>query len=239
VPVDDLMFQPRRLDSGGYQEQAPGDVSVGPVDHPATHSACETTAPPAPWTTWEEVRQFRQTLKAGRSLLLRRPDHLTAEQQAQVDALLASPVGAPLRTARRFLEDRFAIWRESPSARPSWHAAQARHGRWQTDHTYQHLAPLHRVQCSVDAAQFVRLSQFLRHPAWEATNNGAERAGRAFRHRQAPHFTLRSETSIENQLKMQMCLQQQTELAVPHPLHGRRTRGRRHRPLLRLLPASA
>jgi hypothetical protein len=55
------------------------------------------------------VRRVRHDLKAGRALLLRRPDHLTREERAQVDALLAGPVGARLRTARRFLEAWFAI----------------------------------------------------------------------------------------------------------------------------------
>jgi hypothetical protein len=224
--VDDPSFRPHHLGSASHQAPAHNDVSV---DHSLMGTVCETP-PPAPWTTWEEVRQVRQTLKAGRSLLLRRPDHLTAEQQAQVDTLLASPLGAPLRTARRFLEDWFAIWRESPSGRPAWEVAQVRHACWQTNPAYRQLAPLYRIQCSVDGAQFTRLSHFLRHSTWEATNNGAERAGRAFRHGQAPHFTLRSVTAIEHHLKMRMCLRQQTELTIPQPLHGRRTRGRRCRP---------
>jgi hypothetical protein len=218
---------PRAQDSGSQQAQAHLDV---PADRPSILMACEAPAPPAPWATWEAVRQVRQTLKAGRALLLRRPDHLTTEQQAHVDALLASPVGAPLRTARRFLEDWYAIWRASPAGRPPWEVAQARHAAWHADPASQQRAPLCRIQSSVDGEQFMRLSQFLRHPTWEATNNGAERAGRAFRHGQAPHFTLRSVTSIEHQLKMHMCLRQQTELTIPQPLHGRRTRGRRRRP---------
>src|SRR5207244_1564024 len=37
--------------------------------------------PPAPWTSWEQVWQVHEALKEHRWLLLRRPDHLTAEQQ--------------------------------------------------------------------------------------------------------------------------------------------------------------
>ena len=36
-----------------------------------------------------------------------------------------------------------------------------------------------------------RLSALMRNPAWESTNNAAERGGRAFRHGQHPHFRLR------------------------------------------------
>jgi len=57
-----------------------------------------------------------------------------------------------------------------------------------------------RVQAQATDERFGRLSPFLRNPRWEATNNGAERAGRAFRHRQGPHFNLRSHTSIDQAL---------------------------------------
>ena len=50
--------------------------------------------------------------------------------------------------------------------------------------------------------RFSRLSQFLRQPHWEATNNGAERTGRAFRHGQAPHFGLRTPTAIDGALRV-------------------------------------
>src|SRR4051794_36256269 len=35
-----------------------------------------------------------------------------------------------------------------------------------------------------------------------ATNNGAERMGRAFRHQQAPHATLRTATALEDDMKV-------------------------------------
>ena len=43
----------------------------------------------------------------------------------------------------------------------------------------------------------------------EATNNGAERAGRAFRARQAPHFNLRKDASIERSIVVTVCLRKQ------------------------------
>jgi transposase len=192
----------------------------------------EPTAPPAPWSTWEAVRRVRHDLKVGRGLLRRRPDRLSPEERAQVDALLAGPVGARLGAARRFLEEWFSIWRDADGGRPSWDAAHARHARWHADPAYHSLAPLRRVQCSVDGAQFARLSHFLRQPAWEATNNGVERAGRAFRHAQGPHFTLRTARSVDDLLKARACVQQERTTAAPRRPHGRRTRGRPARPAL-------
>lgn len=48
----------------------------------------------------------------------------------------------------------------------------------------------------MSAEKFVQLSHFLRSPGWEATNNGAERTARTFRHCQAAHFNLRSADAI-------------------------------------------
>jgi hypothetical protein len=51
---------------------------------------------------------------------------------------------------------------------------------------------------SVDDARFRLRSQYLREPDGEATNKGAERMGRTFRHRQRPHFNLRTTTAIDD-----------------------------------------
>jgi transposase len=220
----------RRTVTAWLRREAPQALPGQPENQPPDAPELEAAAPPAPWGTWDEVRRVRHDLKAGRALLLRRPDHLTQEEQAQVDSLLAGPVGARLRTARHFLEDWFAIWREADGGRPSWDVAHARHARWHTDPAYHGLAPLRRVQGSVDGAQFARLSHFLRQPAWEATSNGAERAGRAFRHGQGPHFNLRSARSIDDLLKARACVQKERTTAAPLRPHGRRTRGRTCRP---------
>ena len=47
------------------------------------------------------------------------------------------------------------------------------------DERYEEVAPLRRARARAQMTpeRFVPLSQFLRHPAWEATHNGAERAG--------------------------------------------------------------
>lgn len=77
--------------------------------------------------------------------------------------------------------------------------------------------------------KFERLSQFLHNPDWEATNNGAERAGRAFRHRQAPHFNLRKKEHIENAINVASCLRKNAALQPPpQPFHTCQ-RGRKRR----------
>lgn len=70
---------------------------------------------------------------------------------------------------------------------------------------YGAIPALKRIQEHLTPARFERLSQFLHHPDWEATNNGTERAGRAFRHRQAPHFNLRKDASIERSIVVTAC----------------------------------
>ena len=67
---------------------------------------------------------------------------------------------------------------------------------------YRALAPLAEVLERFTDERFARLSPFLARPDWEATNNGAERMGRLFRHRQAPHFRLRTAEAIEGDLRV-------------------------------------
>ncbi len=78
-------------------------------------------------------------------------------------------------------------------------------------------------------ARFARLSQFLRYPHWEATNNGVERTGRAFRHGQAPHFRLRTQMAIDGVLRVVTVQAKQRTIAPPAPLTRLCPRGRRPR----------
>jgi hypothetical protein len=78
----------------------------------------------------------------------------------------------------------------------------------------------------MDESRFLQVSQFLRQPTWEATSNGAERAGRAFRHLQGPHFNLRSVTSIEQALAATTVLHLDTIKGSANPPPNRSTRGR-------------
>jgi hypothetical protein len=183
--------------------------------------------PPPPWTSWAQVRQVGEELTACRFLLLRRPDHLTVEEQAQLDRLLASPIGADLRTARSFLEEWYGLWRDEHGQRRSWDEAQAHYRAWQATAAYRTLPPLAKVLTVMDENRFLKVSQFLRHPTWEATSNGAERAGRAFRHLQGPHFNLRSTASIAQALAATALVQLDALKARADPPPNRSTRGRR------------
>ena len=176
------------------------------------------------------MQQVRQAVGADRFRLLRRPEHLTADDQATFAALSASPVGEPLRLARAFLEDWYASWRDDTGQRRSPADAQERYVRWQATAAYATLPPLRKVQAGCDAARFAQLSHFLRQPSWEATNNGAERAGRAFRHQQAPHFTWRTATGIAGALTAEAYRHKEAQTTAPHRLPSRCARGSKRRP---------
>jgi hypothetical protein len=225
---------------------APGDGSAdGPVaagatarpDAPPPLTVATLPAPPGPptpWTSWEEVRRAKTDLMAGRFLLVRRPNHLTAEEQARLDALLASPVGAELRVARAFLADWYAIWCDPDGRRRDPGEARGRWQQWRENPDDQAVAPLRQVQQQVDEQRFGRgtrhgSSQFVRQPSWEATNNGAERTARQFRHHQAPHYTLRTAAAIEGALTAGACLHREEVIGAVRPEVSRCHRGRKPR----------
>jgi Transposase len=185
--------------------------------------------PPPPWRDWSQVREVAATLKQARYWLLRRPDHLTAEQQATLRALLTSPLGDQLQVTRDFLVDWYGMWREENGRRRSSADAWARYQAWRANADYAAVLPLRRVQASVDAARFRQLSHFLTNAAWEATNNGAERMGRAFRHLSASHFTLRTTPSIDTALKVRACSRKEALTTPPLVLANRSSRGRTRR----------
>ena len=188
------------------QEELPAEA-----DRPTTlpEERTESEAPPVPWANWEQVQQIRETLKEHRFLLLRRPEHLSAVEQAVVTTLLEQPGCAELRVARDFLIDWYRLWTDENRQRRAGAEAQACFETWRANVTYAAIPALKRSQDRLTPARFESLSQFLHHPDWEATNNGAERAGRAFRHRQAPHFNLRKDTSIERSIVVTARLRQQ------------------------------
>jgi transposase len=193
-----------------------------------TPPALPSTQPPLPWQQWDEVRQVREDLQEHRYLFLRRRDHLTVDQQAQIDTLLVSAVGPQLHVARRFLEEWFLLWHDAEGRRRTLDEARERCAAWSTDTSYAAVAPLRRVQERM-TAQFERLSPFLRNPRWEATNNGAERAGRAFRHRQAPHFNLRTEPAMEGAIVVMACQRKAAATTCQHREIARCRRGRKPR----------
>jgi transposase-like protein len=190
-----------RITVGRWLEQDPPSE----LTEPLSSEDKSDMPPPAPWSSWDEVREIREGLQEHRFLLLHRPENLTPDEQKQVDSLLASPVGEQLQIVHSFLVDWYQLWTHDSGQRRALEEARALYETWRTNTTYQTVPQLRRVQQRMTAAKFESMGQFLRHPDWEATNNGAERAGRAFRHRQAPHFNLRKMESIENSISVIAC----------------------------------
>jgi transposase-like protein len=200
-----------------------------PLPQPAdrTRQTAQSSAPLPPWTSWEQVKQVREALHEHRYLLLRRPEHLNADQQAQVAALLASPI-PQLQVARSFLVEWYALWKDDQGGSRTEEDARSRYDCWRSNPIYLAEPALRRVMEQMTDAHFERLSPFLRHPRWEATNNGAERCGRAFRHSQAPHFNLRSPDSIDGALAADACRRKTKALSPATSRASRATRGRKH-----------
>jgi hypothetical protein len=164
-----------------------------------------------------------------RFLLLHRPETLTADEQEQIDSLCASPIGEQLQVVRAFLVDWYRLWINDDDQRRTLAEAKTQYEAWRASATYQAVPQLRCTQERITSAKFESLSQFLRHPQWEATNNGAERAGRAFRHRQAPHFDLRKKESIANALNVMACLRKGAAMQPPLGPYHTCQRGRKRR----------
>jgi hypothetical protein len=211
---------------------APGAASGGGAPPPMP-TGKQATPPPAPWRSWDEVGTVRHGLAGARFLLVHRPEHLTERERGQLDVLLQSPVGAPLRVARAFLEDWFLLWRDGTGQKRPLAEAQVRFARWRADPAYRALPPLRRAQDRLDAARFAHLSHFLRRPEWEATSNGAERMARQFRHRQAPHFRLRASAAVEGAIIVSACQRKRAMMergtGDPRAQASRSARGRKRR----------
>lgn len=208
------------------QEPVPSEAEPTVLSVPVVP---ELPLPPDPWTSWEQVKQVREALQQHRFLLLRRPEHLNKEEQTQVAALLASPVGSELQVGRSCLVDWYLIWKDEAGQRRTLAEAKTRYETWQTNETYATVSYLHKVQHQIPPAKFEQLSHFLQQPEWEATNNGAERAGRAFRHRQAPHFNLRSQAAISGTIKVGACLRKEAATTPPIQRFHSCQRGRQKR----------
>jgi hypothetical protein len=204
----------RRTIRKWLQLPAPDPASIAELVE-AVELAPVMEPPPAPWRDWDQVRSVRESLRLHRPLFLHRPEHLTADEQQILADLLASPVGDKLRVARRFLEAWFAIWQDEADHRRSPADAEQRYQIWHEDASAAEFAPLHKQQRHLDADHFAHLSVFLHDATWEATNNAAERGGRAFRHSQHPHFRLRKLEMIDADIRVQACLRKERACSPP------------------------
>lgn len=214
-----------RLTVKSWLKHTPEGPDVEPVS--SAPQASETLPPPDGWSDWQQVRQLRTDLQKQRFLLLRRPDRLGPEEQQQVAGLLASPVGAELAVIRNFLVDWHAIWHDQNGQRRNLAEAQTLFEAWQQNIASAAIPSLHRIQEQATPESFVKLSQFLRDPHWEQTNNGAERTGRQFRHRQGPHFNMRSEATIAMSINVAAVLHKEASVAPCLPRLHTCQRGRR------------
>lgn len=187
--------------------------------------APEPTPPPG-WTSWDQVRRFRQQLKAYRWSVVARLNHRTEVEQAAVAEMLEAPAAAPLRILHRWVQDWYAIWHDEAGQRRALADARVRFLGWRKDREASSLAVLQRIQERETEARFTALSQFLRNPAWEATSNGAERAGRGFRHLQGARYNLRSTASIKALLDV-AAQARRTTASLTAIAVGRSRRGRR------------
>lgn len=146
-----------------------------------------------------------------------------------MDRLLELPSGDRLRHARQFLEEWYAIAVDADGQRRTPEEAAQRWQAWRQNAAYRPLAPLRRVLERLDEKRAEQVLAFLQRPEWEATNNGAERGGRQFRHLQASCFKLRTDAAIDGALKAWAMQTKEACTTRPAPA----SRSRRGRPAAR------
>lgn len=170
---------------------------------------------------------MRKLLWECRYVMLTRPDHLAEEDRENLRFLLESPVGEQVGLGREFLEGWYALFYDQQRNRRSPEEAKDRYERLRRDERYRALKPPARLQARLGEEHFSKISSFLRSPEWEATNNGAERSARAFRHLQAPHYEFRKSQSKDDAIRVRACLYKVESTVVQSPPPGRCARGRK------------
>jgi hypothetical protein len=182
---------------------------------------------PSPWSSWEEVGKVRNLLWEVRYVILRRPEHLTEKDQEKLGFLFESPVGEEVRLLRSFLEEWYLLFYDEQRNRRTLAEAKERYDRLKNNPDYQKLEHLAGLQARLCEEHFQTVSRFLEHEEWEATNNGVERTGRAFRHLQRSRYNFRKPTSIENAIRARAWLTKQGSSPTSTPPPGRCARGRK------------
>lgn len=120
----------RRTVPAWLRQEKPDRETIPKLEDLPVTVPTSDASPPAPWMSGDEVRSVREGLRADRFLLVRRPEHLDADEEGRIDDLVASPNGADLRVAREFLIDWYAIRRDETGERRSAWGAQARYETW-------------------------------------------------------------------------------------------------------------
>jgi hypothetical protein len=181
---------------------------------------------PSPWGSWEEVRKVRNLLWDVRYIILRRPEHLTEKDREKIEMLFKSPVGGEVRLLRSFLEEWYSLfYDEHRRNRRTLEEAKERYDRLKDNPDYQKLEHLGGLQARLCEEHFQKVSRFLEHEEWEATNNGVERTGRAFRHLQRSRYNFRKPLSIENAIRARAWLAKQGSSPTSTPPPSRCARG--------------
>src|SRR3712207_3894233 len=137
------------------EEQSPSCPSTSTPEAPIVSEV------PSPWKDWEEVRKVRSLLWKCRYIILRRPDHLSNEDEDELNHLFESPVGEHIRLVRSFLEEWYLIFYDGQRNRRTLQEAKERYDSLMGDPRYQKLEPLARLQARFGEAQFHRISAFL------------------------------------------------------------------------------
>ncbi|WP_221091190.1 transposase [Deinococcus aquaedulcis] len=171
-----------------------------PAEGTAEGLSSEAASPPPPgWTSWAQVGQVRNSLMGHKGWLLGQAARWTEEQRTRFAVLLDSPLGEQVRTVRALIEGWAALWRRPDGARPTVAESRQHFDAWVKDPRFQ-TDPTMSSLVKRLAGKFDHLVPFLSEPTWQGTNNAAERAARAFRRWQRPHYRLRTQRSIERQL---------------------------------------
>jgi hypothetical protein len=183
---------------------------------------------PSPYRSWEEVRKVRNLLWDVRYVILRRPEHLTEKDREKLGFLLGSPVGDEVRLLRGFLEEWYLLFHDEQHKPRALAEAKERYDRLKNNPAYRQLKHLAGLQARFCEEHFQKVSRFLEQDGWEATNNGAERTGRAFRHLQRTRYNFRKPGSIEDAIRARaLILKTRSTPTEEEPSPGRCARGRK------------
>lgn len=181
--------------------------------------------PPSPWKNWDEIQITQKRFKQLRYTLLRRTEHLSEQEKANIDAILQSPLGKSIQEIREFVHGWYGIWREMDGQRPSREEAGA---RWDEvrKKDMKEYPTLNRIQDQMTPRLFHRLAHAMGRPDWQTTSNAAERMGRRIRRLQGPHLNLRTNTQLEGAIQAQAIHRSLPAQTSPKETAMRSPRGR-------------
>ena len=163
-----------------------------------------------------------------RYVILRRPEHLTEKDQEKLGFLLESPVvGEEVRLLRSFLDEWYLLFYDEQRDRRTLEEAEERYDRLKNNPDYRKLEYLTVLLARFCGEHFQQVSRFLERDEWEATNNGVERTGRAFRHLQKSRYNFREPASIEDAIRARAWLAKEGSSPTSTPLPGCCARGRK------------